>query len=111
MTGLDLTKDRMIEIAALVTDSELNVLGEGVDIVIGAPAGSLDGMEKIVADMHAASGLTELVRSSTVTVADAERRGPGHNPTPPPGPPRVPPCGGSISPPPALIAPGQPRPD
>jgi oligoribonuclease len=73
MTGLDLGKDALIEIAVLVTDADLKVLGTGVDVVIGAPDATLDGMEKIVADMHAASGLTTLVRQSTTTVADAER--------------------------------------
>lgn len=73
MTGLDHGKDALIEIAVLVTDADLNVLGDGVDVVIAAPEGALDGMEKIVADMHAASGLTTLVRQSTTTVADAER--------------------------------------
>jgi oligoribonuclease len=73
MTGLDLGKDALIEIAALVTDADLTVLGDGVDVVIAASDATLDGMEKIVADMHAASGLTELVRQSTTAVADAER--------------------------------------
>lgn len=74
MTGLDLGKDALIEVAALVTDAELRVLGDGVDVVIAAPDATLDGMEKIVADMHAASGLTTLVRSSATTVAEAEQR-------------------------------------
>jgi oligoribonuclease len=73
MTGLDLGKDALIEIAALVTDADLKVLGDGVDVVIAAPDATLDGMEKIVADMHAASGLTELVRQSATALADAER--------------------------------------
>ncbi|HVQ90147.1 MAG TPA: oligoribonuclease [Mycobacteriales bacterium] len=73
MTGLDLGKDALIEIAALVTDADLNVLGDGVDVVISAPDAMLDGMEKIVADMHGASGLTDLVRHSTRSVAEAER--------------------------------------
>jgi oligoribonuclease len=73
MTGLDLGKDALIEIAVLVTDADLNVLGDGVDVVISAPDPTLDGMEKIVADMHTASGLTDLVRQSTTTVAEAER--------------------------------------
>jgi oligoribonuclease len=73
MTGLDLGKDALIEVAALVTDADLRVLGSGVDVVISAPDATVDGMEKIVADMHAASGLTDLVRTTTTTVADAER--------------------------------------
>lgn len=74
MTGLDLSKDALIEVAALVTDADLRVLGNGVDVVISAPDGTLDGMEKIVAEMHAASGLTTLVRTSTTSVADAEQQ-------------------------------------
>src|SRR4029453_1149220 len=74
MTGLDLGRDALIEVAALVTDSDLNVLGEGVDVVIRADDDLLDGMVDVVREMHARSGLTEAVRSSTVTLAEAERR-------------------------------------
>jgi oligoribonuclease len=72
MTGLDLGKDALIEIAALVTDSDLNVLGDGIDVVIHAPDPALDAMPEIVAEMHARSGLTTEVRGSTLTVAAAE---------------------------------------
>jgi oligoribonuclease len=74
MTGLDLGKDALIEIAALVTDSELNVLGEGVDIVIHADEEALANMPDVVRKMHAHSGLTEEVRRSTVTLEEAERQ-------------------------------------
>lgn len=73
MTGLDLGRDALIEVAALVTDAELTVLGEGVDVVIHASEEALAGMPEVVAEMHARSGLTEAARSSTVTVAEAER--------------------------------------
>ncbi|SCF33322.1 oligoribonuclease [Micromonospora viridifaciens] len=72
MTGLDLRRDALIEVAALVTDPDLNVLGEGVDVVIHADEAALDGMPEIVRTMHAKSGLTEEVRRSTVTLAEAE---------------------------------------
>jgi len=72
MTGLDLDSDKLIEIAALVTDGDLNVLGEGVNVVIGADDEALDAMIPLVRDMHAKSGLTPLVRASTVTLAEAE---------------------------------------
>jgi oligoribonuclease len=72
MTGLDLGKDALIEVAALVTDPDLNVLGDGVDVVIHADDAALDGMLEVVRDMHRKSGLTEAVRASTVTVAEAE---------------------------------------
>ncbi|GAA4439685.1 hypothetical protein GCM10023148_46770 [Actinokineospora soli] len=74
MTGLDLGRDALIEIAALVTDSELNVLGDGVDLVIHASDEALAGMPDVVAEMHGRSGLTDEVRASTLTVADAEQK-------------------------------------
>ncbi|WP_415976618.1 oligoribonuclease [Rhodococcus sp. 077-4] len=74
MTGLDLNKDKLIEIAALVTDSELNILGDGVDIVIHADDDALANMPAVVTDMHAKSGLTDEVRASTVTLEEAEQR-------------------------------------
>ena len=74
MTGLDLRRDALIEIAVLVTDSELRILDEGVDIVITAPDELLDGMQPVVREMHANSGLTDAVRASTTTVAEAEQQ-------------------------------------
>lgn len=74
MTGLDLSKDKLIEIAALVTDSELNILGEGVDIVIHAEDDALANMPAVVTAMHAKSGLTDEVRASTVSLEDAEQQ-------------------------------------
>ncbi len=74
MTGLDLAKDALIEIAALVTDGDLQVLGEGVDVVIHADDDVLDSMPDVVRAMHETSGLTEASRRSTVTVADAEQQ-------------------------------------
>ncbi|QBJ95103.1 oligoribonuclease [Rhodococcus sp. ABRD24] len=73
MTGLRLGTDKLIEIAALVTDSDLNILGEGVDIVIHADDAALADMPDIVTEMHAKSGLTEEVRTSTVSLAEAEQ--------------------------------------
>jgi oligoribonuclease len=71
MTGLDLEHDALVEVAALVTDSELNVLGAGVDVVIKPPQEALDQMPQVVRDMHTTSGLlTEL--DSGMTLADAE---------------------------------------
>ena len=74
MTGLDLRRDALIEIAALVTDGDLRVLGDGVDLVIHADDAALAGMPDIVRDMHARSGLTEEVRRSTITLREAEER-------------------------------------
>ena len=72
MTGLDLGKDALIEVAALVTDADLNVLGDGVDVVIHADEDALAGMPDVVREMHEKSGLTEAVRRSVITVAEAE---------------------------------------
>ena len=74
MTGLDLGSDLLIEVAALVTDADLNVIGDGVDLVIGATAEQLERMPDVVRDMHAASGLTEEVLRSTVTLEEAQQR-------------------------------------
>ncbi|KQP64170.1 MULTISPECIES: oligoribonuclease [Nocardioides] len=71
MTGLDLGADALIEVAALVTDFDLNVLGEGVDLVVRPPAAALEQMGDFVRDMHEKSGLlTEL--DAGLTMADAE---------------------------------------
>ncbi|MDX3074704.1 oligoribonuclease [Streptomyces sp. NPDC088354] len=72
MTGLSLAQDALIEVAALVTDSELNVLGEGVDIVIRPPAEALESMPDIVRTMHTASGLLEELDGG-VTLEEAEK--------------------------------------
>jgi oligoribonuclease len=72
MTGLDLRSDKLIEIAVLVTDGDLNVLGEGVDVVVHADDAALSAMVNIVAEMHTRSGLVEEVRASTVDVATAQ---------------------------------------
>jgi oligoribonuclease len=74
MTGLDLQRDALIEIAALVTDGDLRVLGEGVDLVIHADESQLAGMPDVVREMHARSGLTEQVRRSIVSVREAEEQ-------------------------------------
>ena len=74
MTGLDLTRDKLIEVAVLVTDSDLNVLDPGLDLVISADDDALEGMVEVVTEMHAKSGLTEAVRASTLTVAEAEQQ-------------------------------------
>jgi len=74
MTGLDLGTDLLIEVAALVTDSELNVLGSGIDIVIGATAVQLERMPEVVREMHAGSGLTDEVLVASVTVREAEEQ-------------------------------------
>jgi oligoribonuclease len=71
MTGLDLEADALIEVAALVTDFNLQVLGDGVDIVIKPPAAALDQMIPFVRDMHTSSELIEELDGG-VTLAEAE---------------------------------------
>jgi oligoribonuclease len=73
MTGLDLVNDALIEVAALVTDFDLNVLGEGVDIIIKPPAEALDQMIEFVRNMHESSGLLEQLEHG-VTLQEAEER-------------------------------------
>lgn len=97
MTGLDLGKDALIEIAALVTDSDLNVLGDGVDLVIHADDALLDTMPDVVREMHARSGLTEEVRRSAVTLAEAEKQVLDYVRTHVPEPRTAPLCGNSIA--------------
>ena len=72
MTGLDLERDALIEVAVVVTDAELNPLDDGMDIIIHAAPALLDTMMPVVREMHASSGLTEAVRASTTTLGDAE---------------------------------------
>ena len=72
MTGLDLGSDKLIEIAALVTDAELNILGDGVDVVIHADDDALSSMIDVVAEMHSRSGLINEVKDSIVDLATAE---------------------------------------
>jgi oligoribonuclease len=73
MTGLDLERDALIEVAVLVTDSELEVLGEGVDVVIACPPEALETMPDVVRDMHTSSGLLEELAGG-VTMAEAEQQ-------------------------------------
>jgi oligoribonuclease len=73
MTGLSLEKDVLVEIAVLVTDSDLNVIGEGVDVVIKASAEQLAGMNEFVTQMHTTSGLiTEIPNGISVQEAEAK---------------------------------------
>jgi oligoribonuclease len=97
MTGLELGKDKLIEVAALVTDPDLNVLGDGVDLVIHADDASLDAMPEIVREMHAKSGLTEEVRRSSITLAEAEEAVLAYVQGFVPNPRTAPLCGNSIA--------------
>ena len=71
MTGLDLSKDALVEIACIVTDGELTPLDDGIDIVIKPPAEALDGMLEVVRDMHTSSGLLAELAAG-LTLAEAQ---------------------------------------
>jgi oligoribonuclease len=73
MTGLDVSRDALIEVACLVTDGELTVLGEGISVVIKPPPEAIEGMSEFVRDMHAASGLLPELEFG-VTMREAEER-------------------------------------
>jgi oligoribonuclease len=109
MTGLDLARDGLIEVAALVTDPDLNVRGEGVDVVIRADEAQLAGMVDVVRDMHERSGLTAAVRASTVTLAQAEDMILEYVSAHVPEPRSAPLCGNSIATDRAFLARDMPR--
>jgi oligoribonuclease len=73
MTGLDLARDALIEVAVVVTDAELVALDDGLDVVIHVADDVLDTMLPVVRTMHANSGLTDQVRAATRTLGEAER--------------------------------------
>jgi len=74
MTGLEPDKDFVLEIATVVTDSELNILAEGPCLAIHQPDEILDHMDPWCVDQHGKSGLTQRCRESRVTVLDAQAR-------------------------------------
>jgi oligoribonuclease len=96
MTGLDLARDALIEIACLVTDGNLNVLDEGVDLVIKPPAEAVDQMVPVVREMHTTSGLIDELPSG-VTLAEAQEQVLGYVRHLVQDARRVPLCGNSIA--------------
>lgn len=72
MTGLDIHEHTIVEVAALITDADLNVLGEGVDVVVHASEEELGRMNEFVTNMHKSSGLLAEIRKSKVTLKEAE---------------------------------------
>lgn len=73
MTGLSLETDALVEIAVLVTDSELNIIGEGIDLVIHATEGQIEGMSDFVRQMHTNSGLIDEIAQG-ISVSEAEQQ-------------------------------------
>ena len=74
MTGLDPEKERIIEMATIITDSDLNVVAEGPVIAVHQPDSLLDAMDEWCTNTHGASGLTKRVKESTIDEAQAEQQ-------------------------------------
>jgi oligoribonuclease len=74
MTGLDPVEDVLVEIAVVVTDSELNLLDDGLDLLIATDPAKLEGMADVVREMHTQSGLLEAVKAATTPLEDAEQQ-------------------------------------
>src|SRR6516165_8970248 len=96
MTGLDLARDALIEIACLVTDGDLAILDDGVDLVIKPPAEALDQMAEVVRQMHTASGLLAELATG-VSLAEAQDRVLSYVRGHVAEPRKVPLCGNSIA--------------
>ncbi len=96
MTGLDIERDALIEIACLVTDADLNLLDEGIDLIIKPPAEALESMPEVVREMHTASGLLAELPSG-ITVAEAQDLVLDYVRGHVPEPRKVPLCGNSIA--------------
>ena len=96
MTGLDIERDALIEIACLVTDAELNLLDDGIDLIIKPPAEALDQMSDVVHEMHTKSGLLADLSSGMALdeAADAVLAYVKHHV---PEPKKAPLCGNSIA--------------
>lgn len=96
MTGLDLHRDALIEIAVLVTDGELNIIDDGIDVVIKPPDSALKQMSDVVRAMHVASGLLRALPDG-VALADAETQVMQYVRTHVPDAKKAPLCGNSIA--------------
>ena len=96
MTGLDIERDALVEIACLVTDGDLNLLDEGIDLIIKPPAEALEGMPEVVREMHTASGLLDEL-SSGISVPEAAELVLGYVRGHVAEPRKVPLCGNSIA--------------
>lgn len=74
MTGLDANEHTILEIASLVTDSDLNIVATGPELIIHQPQSELDKMDELVAGLHNQSGLTPKVLTSEISMASAEQQ-------------------------------------
>jgi oligoribonuclease len=96
MTGLDIARDAMIEIACVVTDAELNILDSGIDLIIKPPAEALDQMSDVVREMHTTSGLLADLAGG-ISLSEAAEAVLGYVKTHVREPRKVPLCGNSIA--------------
>src|SRR5947209_4220204 len=96
MTGLDLARDAMIEIACLVTNGDLALLDDGIDMVVKPPAEALDQMADVVREMHTTSGLLPALAAG-VTLAEAQDQVLGYVRGHIAEPRKAPLCGNSIA--------------
>ena len=71
MTGLDVERDVIVEVATLITDDDLVIVAEGPDLVVSAPSEKLEAMDDFVRDMHAKSGLLDEIAASTTSLEEA----------------------------------------
>ena len=96
MTGLDHTRDLIVEIATIVTDDELRVVAEGPDLVVHADEAALEAMDPVVVEMHTRSGLLTAIRESRITLDEAGKATFDFIREHVPEPRTVPLCGNSI---------------
>jgi oligoribonuclease len=96
MTGLEPTRDVIVEIATLITDDNLEIVAEGPDLVIHQPPEVMALMDDVVRDMHTKSGLLTAIEASTITLEQAGKETMAFLVTQLPGPGIVPLCGNSI---------------
>ena len=96
MTGLDTARHTIVEIAVLITDSELELVDEGIDLIVHAPPEALALMDDFVTNMHTKSGLLPAIAASTLPLADAGAAVLAYFAEQLPGPGTTPLCGNSI---------------
>lgn len=96
MTGLEPSRDVIVEIATLITDDELNIVAEGPDLVVHQPDDVLAIMDPFVVEMHTRSGLLPAIKASSITLEDAGAQTLAFIKQYVPEPRSVPLCGNSI---------------
>jgi len=96
MTGLELDRDALVEVAVLVTDSELNLLDDGFDVLIAPPPAALESMLPVVRDMHTSSGLLDALAATRTTLEEAQEQVLDYLRRHVPEPKKAPLCGNSI---------------